>query len=279
MHYVCFLGAITVLHDDVTKAHILERPSEPPMHASQLHLLTHFADHRPHLFQKKLCVDPLIFDNILDQISDHPIFQNQSNNKQLPVAIQLAIFLNCAGHYGNASCPEDIAQWAGVSVRTVINCMNRVMAAILNQHDEFIYMPSAHSKEMQHAQEYTESQTCCSWRNGVFAADGSAINLFSKPGRYSEMFFDRKSNYLLNCQLVIMPHNLRIVDYALGQPGSVHDAYTSQGTHIAQDHATLIPCGHWTWADTAYPTEKWCVCVMPFKKPRGGEPKPKAEYI
>ncbi|KIK79474.1 hypothetical protein PAXRUDRAFT_161215 [Paxillus rubicundulus Ve08.2h10] len=129
-------------------------------------------------------------------------------------------------------------------------------------------MPSACLKEMWHAQEYTESWTCCSWRNGVFAADGSAINLFAKPGRYRKTFFDLKSNYSSNCQLVIMPHNLRIVNYALGQPGSVHDVYAFQGTQIAQDHATLIPCGHWTWADTAYPTEKWC--VMPFKKPRGG---------
>ncbi|KAF9233516.1 hypothetical protein BU15DRAFT_80010 [Melanogaster broomeanus] len=92
--YVCFLGAIEALHDEVTKARILERPSEPPMRASQLHLLAHFADHRPHLFRKKLRVDPVIFDDILDQISDHPIFQYQSNNKQLPIAIQLAIFLN-----------------------------------------------------------------------------------------------------------------------------------------------------------------------------------------
>ncbi|KIK72729.1 hypothetical protein PAXRUDRAFT_180025, partial [Paxillus rubicundulus Ve08.2h10] len=154
--------------------------------ASQLHLLTHFADHHLHLFWKKLHVDPLIFHDILDQISDHLIFQNQSNNKQLPVVIQLVIFLNHAGHYGKASCPEDIAQWAGVSIGTVINCMNCVMAAILNQYDEFIYMPLAHSKEMWCAWEYTKSWTCCSWRNRVFAVDGSAINLFAKPGRYAQ---------------------------------------------------------------------------------------------
>ncbi|KIK99460.1 hypothetical protein PAXRUDRAFT_45762, partial [Paxillus rubicundulus Ve08.2h10] len=53
-----------------------------------------------------------------------------------------------------------------------------------------------------------------------------------------------------------------------GQPGSVYNAYALQGTWVVQDHATLIPHGHWTWADTRYPTEKWC--IMPFKKPRGG---------
>ncbi|KIJ67140.1 hypothetical protein HYDPIDRAFT_74457, partial [Hydnomerulius pinastri MD-312] len=99
---------------------------------------------------------------------------------------------------------------------------------------------------------------------GVFAADGSAIKLYAKPGLYGESFFDRKSNYSLNCQLVIMPHNLLIVDYALGHPRSVHDAYAFQATRIAKQPDALMPLGHWTWADTAYPSEKWC--VVPFKR-------------
>ncbi|KAF9220564.1 hypothetical protein BS17DRAFT_681967, partial [Gyrodon lividus] len=82
-----------------------------------------------------------IFDDILDQISDHPIFSNQSHNHQLPIAIQLAIFLNHAGHYGNAISPEYVAQWAGVSVGSVINCTNHVMVAILDQHDTFMQFP------------------------------------------------------------------------------------------------------------------------------------------
>ena len=85
-------------------------------------LLEHFAEFHPHLFRKKLCMDPNVFDCILDQISNHVIFQSKSNNLQLPVAVQLAIFLHCAGHYGNAISPEDIAQWACVSVGSVINC-------------------------------------------------------------------------------------------------------------------------------------------------------------
>ncbi|KIO11381.1 hypothetical protein M404DRAFT_127245 [Pisolithus tinctorius Marx 270] len=65
-----------------------------------------------------------------------------------------------------------------------------------------------------------------------------------------------------------MTHNLSIVDYALGQPGSVHDAFAFRGTRMYQDPASFIPPHHWIWADSAYPTEKWC--VVPFKKPRGG---------
>lgn len=64
-----------------------------------------------------------------------------------------------------------------------------------------------------------------------------------------------------------MVHNLRIVDYGLGHPGSVHDSYAFQGTRVAQEPKDLIPEGHWLWADSAYSLKPWS--VAPFKKVRG----------
>ena len=86
-HYMSLLGAIQALRDKVERAHVLNQVGKPPMRASQLHLLEHFAEFRPHLFRKKLWVDPEIFDEILNRISNHPIFQSRSNNPQLPVVI------------------------------------------------------------------------------------------------------------------------------------------------------------------------------------------------
>ncbi|KAG2063780.1 hypothetical protein BDR04DRAFT_1163303 [Suillus decipiens] len=88
-----------------------------------------------------------IFDDILNYISDYPIFQNQSNNPQLPVSIQLAIFLNWAGHYGNAITLEDVAQWAGVSVGSMVNCTNHVMIVVLDAHDQFVCFPADNSED------------------------------------------------------------------------------------------------------------------------------------
>ncbi|EGO00793.1 hypothetical protein SERLA73DRAFT_159462 [Serpula lacrymans var. lacrymans S7.3] len=45
-----------------------------------------------------------------------------------------------------------------------------------------------------------------------------------QPSHYGEMFFDRKSNYSLNSQITILPHNFKIVDYGLGHMGSTHDS-------------------------------------------------------
>ena len=121
----------------------------PMMQVPQLPLLNHFSDYQPHLFHKKLCVDPQIFDRILEQISGSDIFIPKGNRPQLPISIQLAIFLNCAGHYGNAISLEDIAQWASVSVGSVRNCSNQVMVALLQQHDHFLAIPAEDSEDAE----------------------------------------------------------------------------------------------------------------------------------
>lgn len=196
------IDAIRALRDEVLVARVLNHIIEPPLRASQIHLLDHFADFRPHLFRKKVRVDPDIFNCILEQISADPIFQSRSNNPQLPIALQLAIFLNRAGHYGNAVSPEDVSQWAGVSVGSVINCTNRVIVSILNQHDNFMEMPTAGERDMQLARAFVKKKTgCTEWKGGVFAVDGSTFNLFEKPALYGDTFTDRKGRYSINCQV------------------------------------------------------------------------------
>ena len=146
--YAQMLSAIQALREDVEAVRVLENPEEPPLKASQLPLLVHFAEHQPDKFCKKLHVYLVVFNDILQEISYHPIFQNRLNNRQIPISIQLAIFLYHVGHYGNACSPNDVAQWAGVSVGTVMNCTHHVMASLLDQHDRFIYIPDIHSEDM-----------------------------------------------------------------------------------------------------------------------------------
>ncbi|KAG2072895.1 hypothetical protein BDR04DRAFT_1152991 [Suillus decipiens] len=72
--------SIVALQDEVTKTCRLNIPPVPLPNAPQLHLVVHFGKYRPLLFCHKLHVDPKIFDDIFDLISDHPIFHNNSNN-------------------------------------------------------------------------------------------------------------------------------------------------------------------------------------------------------
>ncbi|KIK79193.1 hypothetical protein PAXRUDRAFT_161959, partial [Paxillus rubicundulus Ve08.2h10] len=98
---------------------------------------------------------------------------------------------------------------------------------------------------------WLKERSCPGWRNGIFIMDGSTINIFEKPGVYGETFYDRKSKYSLNFQVVMMPHNLQIVDYGLEHPGIIHNAYMFQCTWMENDPEGLIPQNHWIWADSA----------------------------
>ena len=184
------MWVIERLCEDVEVIWVLDRPGMLVPKFPQLQLLHHFAEYQPAQFHKKLHIDPHIFNYILEEISNHTIFQNCSNNKQLPISIQLAIFLFHTGHYKNACTPDDVTQWAGISVGMVNNCTHHVMATLLDQHDWFLYIPDVHSEDMCKARVFAESRSCHTWRNGVFTADGFAINLHERPGMFSDGFYD-----------------------------------------------------------------------------------------
>jgi hypothetical protein len=174
--------------------------SPPVKKLGQLDLyLTDFRQDHPDRFRKKLRVSPLVFDRLVELIKDHNVFHNNSHIPQHPVPVQLAIFLVRVGHYGNASAPEYVAQWAGVCVGTVINATYRCLVAFLALHDEVVMMPPEEEKER--AKEYVERATCPEWRNGFLLADGTKFALFQKPGLHGEAWFDKNKNYSIDCQV------------------------------------------------------------------------------
>jgi hypothetical protein len=182
-------------------------PAPPIPKCSQLHLLDHWRIHSPERFRRKLRVEPLTFDSLVTQIEDHPVFHNNSNNSQLPVHIQLGIFLFRAGHYGNASSPEDAAQWSGVSVGAVEKCTDRVIIALLSHHDEAIHLPDAIEKEQSKA--YVEEVLCPEWRGGFLLADGSKFPFYQRPGLHGDAWFDKDGAYSIDCQVSLVYFSLR----------------------------------------------------------------------
>lgn len=201
--FIEFSDTIEALQDEVEKSRVLfVRPKASC--APQLHLLEEWALDHPEKFRRKLRVDPPVFTELVNQISNHPVFHNNSNNPQLPVPVQLAIFLNSAGHYGNAATTEDVAEWAGVSTGTVYNCHRRVMIALLQHHDTVINFDPLYPDdqvERERAKKWVEERTCSEWRGGFLCVDGTPFNLFQKPGLHGEGFYDRKSNYSLSAQV------------------------------------------------------------------------------
>ncbi|KAG2068200.1 hypothetical protein BDR04DRAFT_1129317 [Suillus decipiens] len=151
-----------------------------------------------------LHVSPAVFDKLIEHIQPHAIFYNDSNNSQFPAPIQLVIFLNGMGHYGNAATMTDLAKWAGVSIGTVYNCFKQVMIAILKHHDDAIHfdpLDREDQEEQKRTQQWVEGRTCQEWHSGFLCIDGTSFNLFQKPGWHGEGFFDKNLNYSLTAQV------------------------------------------------------------------------------
>jgi hypothetical protein len=78
------------------------------------------------------------------------------------------------------SSPEDVAQWAGICVKTVINATNYCLVTFLALHNQAIMMLP--EEEKRHVKEYVKQVTCPKWRNGFLLANGTKFVLFQKPG-------------------------------------------------------------------------------------------------
>ncbi|KAF5341489.1 hypothetical protein D9758_013933 [Tetrapyrgos nigripes] len=107
------------------------------------------------------------------------------------------------------------------------------------------------------------------WRNGWCFVDGTFIPLAYQPYWYGESYFDRKSCYSLNVQIVLLP-NWCIIDFSYGHVGSTHDATAWEETRLFKEHESLLQ-DEWIWADSAYPIQTWV--VAPYKKPDCYEPE------
>ncbi|EKM58902.1 uncharacterized protein PHACADRAFT_63878, partial [Phanerochaete carnosa HHB-10118-sp] len=232
------------------------------------HVLKVLKHRRPDKFRRYLRVSPYTFDRLVETIGNDLIFTNKSQNCQLPIDLQLAITLHRFGHDGNGVSVQGVAGWGGIAVGTVLLVTRRVMTALLRPAfmQDAVSLPSQEEKEQ--AKAWVEKHSCRAWRDGWLIStslmvDGTLVSLYTCPKWYSESYFDRKSNYFLNIQVVSLL-NLRIVDFAYGHTGSTHDATAWEQTRIYQEHDALLEGQEFVWADSAYPIASWV--VAPYKK-------------
>lgn len=144
---------------------------------------------------------PACFDELVIAIQNHSVFQNFSNNPQMPVREQLAICLFRLGHHGNAMSGLKVSLWAGIGYGTVQLVTKRVMLAVCDERFRKITIPWPTAEEREQAKIWVEGRSCPAWRDGWCMVDGTLVPLFQRPHHYGNAFFDRKSNYSLNVQV------------------------------------------------------------------------------
>nr|GAT51776.1 predicted protein [Mycena chlorophos] len=219
---------------------------------------------RPDHFRERLRMSPLAFDWLVTALEADPIFWNESDAGQSSVEDQLAVTLYWFGHDGNAASMQSVADWAGIGKGTVGLWAKRVMTAVLRPEFLAQYVRYPTDEEKADAQDWVVKHSCPAFRGGWCFVDGTLVPLATRPFWYGESYFDRKSRYSLNIQIVSLP-NLRIVDFSYGHTGSAHDATAWGGTRIAANHTEFLGEKEWIWADSAYPIRSWI--VSPYKAP------------
>jgi len=89
------------------------------------------------------------FNFILNQIKDHPVFQNKDKNhqQQIPIERQLHITLYRFGRYGNGVSKTDLANHFGLGEGTVEKVTRRVITAILSLEGQYVRWYSQDEKK------------------------------------------------------------------------------------------------------------------------------------
>ena len=72
--------------------------------------------------------------------------------------------------------------------------------------------------------------------------DGTTIPIFEKPHYFGKSFYDRKTQYSINAQIINTP-NRQIINYATGFNGSRHDKHCFGFTRLSKYHKDLLPNG------------------------------------
>jgi hypothetical protein len=95
-----------------------------------------------------------------------------------------------------------VALWAGLGFGTVPLVINSILYAVCS--DRFrksaLQWPSDEAKTT--AKQWVAEASCPKWGDGWLMVDGTLVPLHLRPSFFGNAFFDCKSNYLMNVQVL-----------------------------------------------------------------------------
>ncbi len=201
---------------------------------------------------------------ILNNVQNHPVFQNNSFNKQQPVWVQLLVALERFGFDGNSCSVGQVARSLGIGNGTVVLYTSRVIEAILSIRDKFIKWPNR--REKKRTSDYFEEHHKLKGCIGI--VDGTFVNLCQKPQVDPETYWSRKQRYSMNVQIVCNERR-EIIFYQVGYPGSCNDAYCFRNCDLSLNPQRYFETGEYLLADGGYVLNSRT--LTPYKMPVGDQ--------
>jgi hypothetical protein len=229
-------------------------------------------------FRQITRVNKYTFEIILEKIWRHPVFSNNSRNSQTAVAVQLQVALERLGCNGNGASVGRVARKHGVfylhvsllmdqvSAGSAFNFTRRIIKALLSlEHDEIAWPRAAKRRALSEHMDQKYGLRGC-----VGMVDGTHNPFSQRPAIDGETFFNRKNSYSLNTQ-VVCTHAYEIIYYAVGWPGSCHDASIWATTALHRRPDTFLGANQYLLGDSAYPLST--KMLTPYKRPLADIPR------
>lgn len=208
-------------------------------------------------FKMMLRMNRSTFYALLSKIQTNPCF-NITENRQYPVAIQLAVTLFRLGASGDAASVRKIATLFGIGDGGTIDLFTkRVFAAILSLESEYLYWPNQNEKQQIIANTFDEMPHCIGY------IDGSEIKLAERPCCDPDSYYSRKQNFSIKLQAVC-DNRMKIRHILVGFPGSVHDSRVFTNSSLFLKPIEYFQGEEWLAGDSAYKLST--TIITPFRR-------------
>ena len=201
------------------------------------------------------------FKIIVNLIKDNQVFHKVGKKKQRPVEHQLLVFLFRIGKRGSAGSHKYVAQHFGIGVGTVKSYVDQVVKALVSLKDDFVYWPDENERDEMKARLSLQG-----WPDCVGIIDGTHVGLETKPLKYHECYFNRKSFYSINVTIVCDDRGKIIYFYA-GWPGTTHDNRVFRNSDLYKNYKNYFRKNEHLLGDSAYSNSR--IMVQSFKKTKG----------
>jgi len=224
----------------------------------------------PRQFRSLFRMDSEHFFELLVLIKDHPVFHNQSNNKQFPVQYQLCVFLYRLGGAEGGGSHARTGILLGLGEGTVSLFSNRVLRAILDLREEYIQWPTAPKADQIKKRIGDGSRQV--FQDCIGFIDGTFIILKYAPFKDWYFYWNRKSTYAINA-MVVCTDKTEITYTRVGDTSAVHDSRVFGKSRLATHAEEFFKPHEYLIGDTAYTCNDHM--ITPFKKPRSSQKGPK----
>jgi DDE superfamily endonuclease len=120
--------------------------------------------------------------------------------------------LDRLGHNGNGVClPRTLLVW-GLSIGSTVNYSKRCVTAMEDALADQVQWPNQEERCIIAAEFAKKGFPGC-----VGLIDGTTLPLAQRPANHGECYFDRKSRYSVNAQ-VVCDHKCKILFFYAGEP-------------------------------------------------------------